>query len=297
MTTVSDNSFFGAFAGAANTGGANNAFFGSNAGGANQNGGANSFFGAVAGQNNTTGGFNSFFGHGAGVVNTTGDRNAFFGNSAGNSNVVGSLITAIGSNADVGVNNLVNATAIGARAQVDQSNSLVLGSISGVNDATATVSVGIGTTTPSERLHVVGNALVTGTLTVNSFGAGGILNVCRNTSSQLATCSSSLRYKDHLAPFTAGLEVINRLRPITFTWKQGGVRDLGLGAEDVARVEPLLVTYNERGQVEGVKYDRFAVVLINAVREQQELIKQQQAQIDELKKLACKANPKARLCR
>jgi hypothetical protein len=57
------------------------------------------------------------------------------------------------------------------------------------------------------------------------------------------------------------------------------------------------VTYNERGQVEGVKYDRIGVILINAIREQQEMIKRQQAEIDELKRLACKANPKARLCR
>ena len=106
-----------------------------------------------------------------------------------------------------------------------------------------------------------------------------------------------MRYKDHLAPFTLGLELINRLRPITFTWKQDGMRDLGLGAEEVAEVEPLLVTHNERGQVEGVKYDRIGVALINAIREQQEMIRRQQVEIDELKRLACKANPNARLCK
>ena len=131
---------------------------------------------------------------------------------------------------------------------------------------------------------------------VSTLGSGAF-SLCRTANNQIATCGSSLRYKDHLAPFTPGLELINRLRPITFTWKQDGLRDLGLGAEEVARVEPPLVTYNERGQVEGVKYDRIAVVLINAVREQQEMIRRQQAQIDELKGLACKANPNARLCR
>ncbi len=53
------------------------------------------------------------------------------------------------------------------------------------------------------------------------------------------------------------------------------MRDLGLGAEDVEKVEPLLVTYNEKGEVEGVKYDRVAVVLLNAVKEQQAQIEQQ----------------------
>jgi type III secretory pathway lipoprotein EscJ len=37
----------------------------------------------------------------------------------------------------------------------------------------------------------------------------------------------------------------------------------------VAAIEPLLVTRNASGQVEGVKYDRVAVVLLNAVKEQQ----------------------------
>jgi hypothetical protein len=29
-----------------------------------------------------------------------------------------------------------------------------------------------------------------------------------------------------------GLEIINRLRPIAFTWKQGGMRGIGLAAEE-----------------------------------------------------------------
>jgi hypothetical protein len=35
-----------------------------------------------------------------------------------------------------------------------------------------------------------------------------------------------------------------------------GPHDLGFGTEDVALIEPLLVTYNAKGEVEGVKYDR-----------------------------------------
>jgi hypothetical protein len=39
---------------------------------------------------------------------------------------------------------------------------------------------------------------------------------------------------------------------LTFNWRDGEKADLGLGAEDVDKVEPLLVTYNKAGQVEGV---------------------------------------------
>jgi type III secretory pathway lipoprotein EscJ len=81
-------------------------------------------------------------------------------------------------------------------------------------------------------------------------------------------------------------------------------------AEDVAAVEPLLTSHNDKGEVEGVKYDRVGVVLVNAVKEQQqqiesqqeqidqqkELIKRQQMEIDALKQFVCSQNPAAKLC-
>jgi type III secretory pathway lipoprotein EscJ len=58
-----------------------------------------------------------------------------------------------------------------------------------------------------------------------------------------------------------------------------------LGAEAVEQVEPLLVTRNPRGEVEGVKYDRVAVVLVNAIKEQQQQIAAQQSEIETLRSL------------
>jgi hypothetical protein len=168
------NLFAGAGAGAANTTGFQNAFFGVGAGSSNTMGSTNAFFGANAGVFNTTGFDNSFFGHDAGNPNTTGDRNAFFGDHAGVANTTGNSNTIIGFNANVGSGNLSNATAIGAFALVDASNALVLGSIlPGTN-------VGIGTTAPVFRLHVVDNSNTglrvqtnTGGGTVASFGGNG----------------------------------------------------------------------------------------------------------------------------
>src|SRR5207247_7664538 len=62
-----------------------------------------------------------------------------------------------GNNADLGANNLTFATAIGANAFVSQSNSLVLGSISGTNGATADTNVGMGTSAPGFKLHIAGH--------------------------------------------------------------------------------------------------------------------------------------------
>lgn len=60
----------------------------------------------------------------------------------------------IGSQSRV-ISGLSNATAIGHRTQVTQSDSLVLGSISGINSG-ANTNVGIGTTAPKAKLHVTG---------------------------------------------------------------------------------------------------------------------------------------------
>jgi hypothetical protein len=60
-------------------------------------------------------------------------------------------------------NNLTNVTALGANAAVMQSNSIVLGSINGVNSATTDTRVGIGTTTPKAKLDVTGGSILVGT--------------------------------------------------------------------------------------------------------------------------------------
>ncbi len=100
---------------------------------------------------------------------TAGTSNTFVGSSAGDTNATGSNNTAVGASADVGAANLTNATAVGANASVTQSNSLVLGGVTGVNGGT-NVNVGIGTTAPKTKLEVSG-----GNIHVTNPGGGVIL--------------------------------------------------------------------------------------------------------------------------
>ena len=80
--------------------------------------------------------------------------------AAGRANTTENFNTFIGAGSD-GATGVTNATAIGLGAQVTRSNSLVLGSINGVNGATADVNVGIGTTAPNAKLQVTsGDAYV-----------------------------------------------------------------------------------------------------------------------------------------
>lgn len=353
------NSFFGWSAGR-NSNGQENAFFGWSAGLDNTVGYFNSFLGSSAGRRNTQGYGNAFFGFTAGEFNTNGNLNAFIGNSAGITNTGGSLNTLIGSFSDVATGSLSNASAIGARSFVSQSNSLVLGSINGVNGATSSTNVGIGTTAPGYPLDIQGRLRLrqplptdaantaglflarndaggnpidtafigmrnntsvgfysgqlvawplyvetdTGFVTVTTLGSAGSTQLCRNANSQIATCSSSIQYKSNVTSFGSGLDLIRKLRPVSFTWINGGMADMGLVAEEVASVEPLLTTTNSKGEVEGVKYDRIGVVAVNAINQQQAQIEAQQKRIHQLeaelralKELVCSTNGAASICK
>ena len=151
--TGSFNSFVGDMAGYSNTEGQYNTFVGSVAGNSNTTGDGNSALGRRAGHGNIAGSNNTFLGFWAGAYNTNGSNNLFSGDNSGTSNTTGSFNSFLGSYAD-GVAGITNATAVGARAEVGASNSLVLGSIAGLNGAPADTKVGIGTTTPSRQLEV-----------------------------------------------------------------------------------------------------------------------------------------------
>ena len=111
--------------------------------------------------------------------NTTvsgGNQNTAFGTKSLYNNFKGSQNTGIGYNTSIensyGSSLINNSTAIGANAQVTIPNAIVLGSIAGINGATNNIKVGIGTTSPNEALHVVGNGLFSGNV-----GIGGNLSV------------------------------------------------------------------------------------------------------------------------
>ena len=333
QNVVAMNVFAAVGAGASISTGTKNSFVGFNAGLGNSTGGSNAFFGDESGGNNQAGSGNSAFGSSAGIY-SLGSNNSFFGYLATNPGSV----------------NLSNATAIGSYAFVTQNNSMVLGSINGVNGASADTRIGIGTSAPAFKLEIIDTSNTglrvatggfggtvasfggrgafqidaegapggrfqiaeTGEISFNTLGTGGNVSLCRNSSTfQISTCSSSIRYKKNVNPFLSGMSLIKQLRPVSFTWKADGQADMGLVAEEVAAIEPLLTTTNAKGEIEGVKYDRVGIVLVNAVQEQQlqieaqqkqideqnEIIKKQQADLDALKALVCSQNPTALTCK
>jgi hypothetical protein len=317
------NAFFGSEAGLANTTGTSNTYVGDWAGRSNETSNENTFVGSAAGHRSTGGG-NTFLGSlsGTGFGVSPGSGNTFLGYYTGFGIATGSDNTLVGSHAALGGGDLSNATAIGAFAQATRSNTVVLGSVAGVNGATTTARVAVGTTDPGSGARMVvtadaaaptalsvfndspangspsflaanfnsngyaarfeGDMFVNGRIVLLRTGTAGATSLCLNAGAQLATCSSSLRYKTDVRPLAAGLDLVGRLRPITFRWKADGAFDLGLAAEEVAEQEPLLVTHNDRGEIEGVKYPQLSVVLVNAIQEQQARLDEQERRLKEL---------------
>ena len=109
---------------------------------------------------------------------------------------------------------------------------------------------------------------VAGEVRIESVNGGGSTQLCLNTSSnEIATCSSSARYKNDIQPLELGLEDVLALRPVGYRWTHDGSEDVGFVAEEVAEIDERLIHRNDRGEVEGVRYDRLNALLVNAVHE------------------------------
>jgi hypothetical protein len=129
-------------------------------------------------------------------------------------------------------------------------------------------NVGIGTSTPTERLSVVGNICATGTIT------GGIIG-----------CGSDARFKTNVTTLDNGLGLVMRLRGVRYDWDRAhfpernfsDARQVGFIAQEVKEVLPELVTKMSDGYY-AVDYGRLAPVLVEAIKE----LKQKTDRIEEL---------------
>jgi hypothetical protein len=135
--------------------------------------------------------------------------------------------------------------------------------VSGAGNGYFAGNVGIGTTTPSSTLDVNGQiGYVNGTYTSATY-------VCRNSSGQLAPCSSLRELKSNITDLGLGLDDLMKLRPVKFNWNDSGMQDLGFIAQEVEAVNPLLAAYSEDGTLYGVKYPQLTSLLASSIQEQQ----------------------------
>lgn len=171
---------------ASNTIGNFNTAVGLNSLTANTIGNYNTAIGLVALTTNVSGNYNTSLGHGSLRYNTTGNNSLGLGVFAGASSQAGLNLTVatesifIGSNTKSLVATSTNEIVIGANAEGLGNNTIVLGNNSVVTTALRG-DVGIGTTSPSQKLHISGNLRVTGALYDSTNSPGTLGQVLAST--------------------------------------------------------------------------------------------------------------------
>ena len=110
---------------------------------------------------------------------------------------------------------------------------------------------------------------------------------------QSCTCPSDQRYKTNIEDLAPALNKVMQMRPVRFDYrkeKDGAVDStlmnrMGLIAQELKEVVPEVVHYSEYDDIYSVDYVSLIPLLIKTAQEQQALIEDQQAQIEELQTL------------
>lgn len=81
---------------------------------------------------------------------------------------------------------------------------------------------------------------------------------------------SSRRLKSNIETLEDAIQIVTRLRGVSFEWNDDGRSDIGLIAEEVADVVPEVVSFDENGtDALAINYGRLVSLLIEAVKAQQ----------------------------
>ena len=211
-----------------------------------------------------------------GIDNTANGANALHSNTTGNRNVADGY-NALFSN-EIGNFN----TAIGFRAlyQNTGSNNVALGFNAGSNltDGGGNVCIGYNV------LGVAGENNTTRISNIYSSVASARL-VYINSDNKIGTLVSSRRFKEEIKPMDKASEAILGLKPVTFHYKKeiepNGAIMFGLIAEDVEKVDPDLVTRNEKGEAETVRYEAVNAMLLNEFLKQHRTVEEQDRMMEE----------------
>jgi uncharacterized protein YaiE (UPF0345 family) len=97
--------------------------------------------------------------------------------------------------------------------------------------------------------------------------------------------SSDKRLKNNINPIPNSLEIVKNLNGVFFKWNETPnqeMRDIGLIAQNVQQHIPELVFENEQNGYLGVHYRKIPALLIEAIKEQQEIIEDLQTRIERL---------------
>ena len=242
------NAFFGMQSGMNLENGENNTFLGSNAG----------FGGAYNAGSGETGNNNTFVGFESGHFISNGNNNTMVGDYSGYSITNGSGNVFIGHEA--GKNETTNSTRLYI-ANSAAGNPLVFGEFD------------------SARVVINGNKtnnLSKSTLFVN--GTSGGTNAWASTSDG--------RLKTNVVTIDNALAKVMRMRGVNFEWKKSSEmpagKHMGFIAQEVLPIIPEVV--NSNGDYYSMEYAPITALLLEAIKEQQKMIEDLKAEVEQLKK-------------
>jgi hypothetical protein len=141
--------------------------------------------------------------------------------------------------------------------------------VTGAGDETGVVRIGNPTYATTTYVAGIKDSVVTGAA------------VYVNSSGQLGVLASSERYKTDIESIPFSENKLQQLRPVTFHLKTEptGTLQYGLIAEEVDKVYPELVIRNAGGQIQGVRYDELAPILLRQVQELQLRLAAQESEL------------------
>lgn len=142
-------------------------------------------------------------------------------------------------------------------------------------------SIGIGTSTPDERVEIAG-----GDLEISSISSGTGTAVVVDANGKILKDSSSRRYKKDIEAVDIGGVDLSLLQPVFYNRRifnhkailgeddkvvgyekiedeeSSGGRELGLIAEDVHAILPEIIIYDNDGNPDSVRYDKLSLYLL-----------------------------------
>ena len=293
LNNADSNTAVGATALLLNTTGDANTAIGRNALTNNQIGSDNNAVGAFALFNNDSSGmglanFNNAHGRNALLNNVDGDENDAFGDDSMEENTTGSQNTAMGDDALDGNTTGNGNTAMGKEAGnsiVDGNDNVVLGHNAGIGIVHASRNIAIGVEENGPFADFDDTCFIGSIFGQIVSDPGSQTAVFVDQFNNVGVFNSSRRYKHDIQPMEKASETLYRLKPVTFKfnsdWK--GTKQYGLIAEEVAEVDPKLVTHGRDGEIESVHYEQINNMLLNEFLKEHKKVEEQQASISQLK--------------
>lgn len=204
---------------------------------------------------NTTGFFNSSIGHAALYYNTQGNANTAVGVVALYNNTTGNFNTACGYYALFSNTTKTGSTAVGSQAlysSIADNNTAVgtnalYATTTGIENIAIGVSAGWAgsvnaNTTGSNNIFIGVNSVGTSPTTSNHITLGNSNHLQLRCAVNTITSISDRRDKTNIETIPAGLDFINKLKPVSFVWNmrdggKKGIPEFGFIAQDLQETQ------------------------------------------------------------